>query len=121
MHSAGLHHTCVVHGAGQHTVTCASRQNDASAIGLQQAAIADHGVELVLFHLHRQQTAAFKLQTEVTARAHGDAALVRCDAALVADRVSQQRHIAAFSRVDLPEVHDRGFGISAHYLHLANG
>ena len=93
-HGLGLHHARVIHRIGQQVARHLGAHEYLTAIGLQQAAIAQQGVGHALVHAHAQQLVAQQVQCHGLTGRHGHAATRSHHGALVVHLGTQQGHIA---------------------------
>ena len=90
-----LEDAVVVHHAGQQAVARAGAHEHHAAIGLDQAAVAYLGVELVFVDHQAEQPVAVEVERDVVATAQGHRAQARHDAALVDHLMPEQGDLAA--------------------------
>ena len=103
----------VVHHAGQQRILGARAHEHQTAIGLNQSAVFYQAVEQALVDLHMDQAVAVEVERDGVARTQRHRAQRGGDAALVADLLAQQCHIATTGRVDRALVDDAGGAIAA--------
>ena len=94
MHALRLDDAVVVHHTGQQAVARPGAQQHHAAIGLDQAAVACLGVELVAIDHQAEQPVAVEVERDVVATAQGHRAQARGDPALIEHLMPQQRDLS---------------------------
>ena len=107
-HGLCLHYARVVHRVGQQVARCLGAHDHLTAVGLQQAAIAQQGIGHALVHAHAQQPITQHIQRHGLTSRHGHAATRSHDSAQVVDLSPQQGHIAAVGRLQCTLIEQLG-------------